>query len=210
MRITKNWHYLILINLIIFSGCLNLTNFQPPETLEPGEKSYNFAGSLIITPEDNNPGNAGSMTLLTNLDFGGRFGIIRNLDVGGKIGISPPTLYTAIDIKYQALKYPFKVSIDVGVSYTTSTKQEKVYGFHPTVLVGKGIFHLGFRGNFYSAVVEDYVFNTEKSMYGLILGLAIGKKYKFIPEVVIYFRQGDPIIICGIGYMETSKKFLFF
>jgi len=205
---------LFLYFLVFFlglNGCVSLSTLQSPQVLEKGQKSLGLGLSGFYEESSEFVG-------IYEFDIFARYGLANKLDGGIKVfGLPGLTGGVQGDLKYQVLEKPFFVSLDIASSYAIALSlddDEKIhiYGITPLILLGNRTFYGGAKINYFTSLNKiDFFGSSSKSRSGanmpaLVFGAMLGKKGKFIPEVNIYFLDGETALVFGIGLQGKSPS----
>jgi len=208
---------LLLLFCVVFfwglNGCVSMSTFQSPQVLERGQNSLGFGVSGFLDETD-------EKLAIYEFDIFTRYGLANRLDGGIKI-FGLPGLFGGIqgDLKYQIIKGPFFVSVDLASFYATAPSifddddNINTFGFTPLILVGNRTFFGGAKINYITRIDKIDLFGSSsefraKGMPGLVFGAMLGKKAQIIPEVNIYFFDGESALVFGLGLQgkTPSKK----
>ena len=212
----KNSRNLLFLKLpvlfLTFTGCFSLSTFQSPQVLEKGQKSFGLGTAGFYDHESKN-------YAISEFDIFGRYGLTNQLDGGIKI-FGLPFLFGGIqaDLKYQLVNEPLFVSLDMASFYaiaSTSDDEDEnsiaTFGFTPLILVGNRWLFSGVKINYFTRVDKiDFLGSSTKprsftNMPALVFGVKLGKKAHFIPEVNIYFLDGDTVLLFGLGLQGRAS-----
>jgi hypothetical protein len=203
--------FIILISILINTGCLSLMNFQTPEVLDPGEHTIGIGSGVYIAPEDD--GDLRIEPLSGDIQW--RFGLKKNLDGGLRYRFPLGILG---DIKYQFLAEPVLVSGDLGISYwyipgiLIDNPTEHWVSICPTLLVGTEHIYGGIKILYSFNITATSIENEGFFPPGLLLGASIGNRFRINPEVTFFYHdipEGSYIfpprffIVGSLGFQYT-------
>jgi len=186
MRKACVWELLLCVMLgIMAQGCGVYTTYQTARVLPPGHVAPALELGLGAAPalDDGRP-------WMFDMGPAVRVGIAKNIDVG----VRPTLLYA--DVKYRFLRGPQDGAFDLGVSYWPKTNTDWMgmdynqdFGLYPMVLFSAAHYFYGARLIYIRHVRNDRVSNY--LMPGVIVGLSIGRGFRFLPAAGLYYCAPD-------------------
>ena len=200
------WQVLLCAALMILvAGCGVFTSYETARVLPPGHVApaldFGF-GEAART---------GGPVMLEYMRPAVRIGIARNFD----IGLRPLVFYA--DVKYQFLRGRMDGALDLGVSYAPTfvapgdvpgvdyADRFQATGLYPMVLFSGENYFYGARLMCIREVVNDGHWPTSYVILpGVVAGLSLGGRFRFIPEVDAYYlhprsRYSLPFAL-GVGF----------
>ena len=200
MRRLCSWALLLLLSLgILVQGCGVFTTYQSARVLPPGHAAPGLEVGLGATPAA-----AGWKPLMLDLGPVVRVGLGKDID----LGVRPTLLYA--DVKYQFRKGPWSAAFDFGVSYLPPANAGWDYpnifedlGLYPALLFSSGPWTYGARVIYLRQVEDGHA--TTFLMPGVVAGLSIGRRFRFVPGIGLYFcstsEPGDALPLAfGLGF----------
>ncbi len=197
--------YLLLsVSILVLTSCYPLGTFQGPDVLPEGDETMGVGISYmtnIIALSDSSDGNESTFLADASLLF--RRGFTNDTEIGIKF-VGRPWVDGAIltDVKWLAIKGPYQVAVDFGVSYWANIDIQSYIGYHPAIIAGKG--------DLFGVVQVNYV----RSRMGVLKTQDIyaGKHFKmknstytFTPLVGLHRNSEDPgNIFYSLGFGFTG------
>lgn len=180
------------------SGCVSLSIFQPPETLEEGELVGGVGAAGFSVPGDT----AEDATVSFWPEAGFRLGLGGGFDVGAKFAGVPPfgTIYG--DVRWQLVPGPLAVTAGLGGSYAGVTEVDgEEFTFsavYPSLAVGSDRLWVAGRGIIVSTGSADELFVSD-ALWGVVAGTALGDRVRLLPEIEMYFGEDEVLLGLGLG-----------
>ena len=182
---------------VAVSGCISYSTFQTPRVLERGEVVIG-AGATGLPGDD--------PAVLPEVY--GRFGIAERVDAGVKMTGVPPWAWLMGDVKYQVVDGPFAVAADMGVSYAGTgvtidddSSDIGFLGLYPAIMAGTDRLYGGAKLIYIAAGDGDTEW-LSGNLYGLFAGTSFGERWRFLPEVHVYFGD-ETAVLGGLGVQYT-------
>ncbi len=193
--------------LMFFYGCASFSNFQTAETLGEGASSIGVGfTSTTITPEpDVKDIYYEDVTYFTpELSF--RHGVAEHFDLGAKVYFSYPVFGLIGEGKYQFIDgTTFDAAVDLGVGYTgveINDNRTTYLDLYPALLMtvhaGES-FSATLAPKVVVRVISSDAGDETETIPGATFTLAIGKKFKVMPEVGYYKSDKAEFIHYGLG-----------
>lgn len=194
-----------LLLVLFFSGCVTLSTFQGPETLQQGKTVTGGGITMTVREEDDDR--------LPSYELFARYGVTENFDVGLKVA----GIFTTVgfDLKYRFLdSTKLMGSFDMAFSYASLEDDDSVladntfsvYGFYPALILGtekayfgpKLVYLVG-RGDFDDFIMNDERLPSKKVIPGLFAGYKIKLfgSLKAIPEITLYYTPDYGLWLYG-------------
>jgi hypothetical protein len=181
MRKACVWELLACVMLgIMVQGCGVYTTYQSARVLPPGHVAPGLEVGGGGAPA------LGGYPMMFDLGPAVRVGIGKNVD----IGLRPTLLYA--DVKYQFRKGSPDGAFDLGVSYWPTTNADMFgmdmhqdFGLYPMALFSADHYFYGARVVCVRQVRNDRV--SLLLMPGVIAGLSIGSRFRFLPAFGLYY-----------------------
>ena len=183
------------------SGCISLSIFQGPETLDEGALVAGVGAAAFSIPGDT----ASDDEVGLWPEIGLRYGLGSGFDVGAKFAGIPPfgTLYG--DVRWQLVPGPVAVTAGLGGSYASVSAEvqddEEDYSFsalYPSLAVGTDRLWIAGRGIIISSGSADEIFLSE-TLWGVVAGTSFGSRVRLLPEVEVYFGSDETLVGLGLG-----------
>lgn len=183
------------------SGCISLSMFQGPETLEQGQLTGGVGAAFFSAPGDSTSDGAGGFWP----EVGLRYGLGHDLDFGAKFAGFPPfgTLYG--DVRWQLMDEPVPVTAGLGLSYAGLTvtvdgsdSDLSFSALYPSLAVGTDRLWVAGRGILVTTGSAEDLFSSG-SLFGLVAGTSFGDGVRLLPELEIYFGDASPLVGFGLG-----------
>ena len=193
---------LVLI-LLMLNACVSHGTYQTPKPLGVDEDliGLGIMQGIGDTKDTRKP----------SVDILYRRGLVKNVDVG--LRTSGVLFYggvLTVDAKYGLLNGPFLVSVDFGMSYTSSRNVDSesfdLVGYHPMLMIGTESIYLGFKQNIYHGEGRAKMLdsradeNGRLSVPSIVIGYSFGKSFRLQPELNCFIPgSGSPILFPSIG-----------
>ena len=200
---------ILLILIMALSSCVSHGTYQTPKPLGVDDDlmGVGIMQGFGDTKDSRKP----------SVDILYRRGLVKNVDVG--LRTSGVLFYggvLTIDAKYGVLRGPFLVSIDLGMSYTSSRNVDSdsfdLVGYHPMLMIGTERVYLGLKQNIYHGEGRAKMLRMQADEHGklsipsLVIGVSVGKSFRIQPELNCFFLEtGSPILFPSIGLYATGK-----
>ncbi len=161
----KNWIFQAVLILLLCS-CYPLGSFQGPDVLPEGDETVGL-GLLWLTNVFSNL----DTTETTKTDFlsetsvSFRRGLPHHTEIGLKV-VGLPWSGGSLkgDIKWQVIRKPFLVSLDMGVSNWGTNSDTRFVGIHPKILLGTQKTFMAFQLNHLASAQITY--QTQDLIFG--------------------------------------------
>lgn len=197
----------------LICGCANLSNFQTAEVVEGGSSRSTFGVTAAEITTDVDPEDLIWEDTYYVLEYGARFGLANRVDAGVKFYLNSYVTGIVGDLKFQFIDTKFlDTSIDLGLG-VAGIEQMTVYDLSSSLLL---TFNISEK---FSITLVPRVINRSmnsageeewETLTGGTFTVAIGDKFKVLPEIGIMKAGGFEYIHYGIGFnSEISSGGLF-